>query len=142
MMEMFLRWTLLAGLGAAAMCDLKWRRVPDVLLWGVFVLLAAEAAGGGRLFRLSTGIGVLIGGLLLALSKLSEGKIGEADGAVFVWTGLVIGGAGNLCLLFAVLCAVALGGGAWQILKRRRRVEIPMIPLVFVFYAGGWLCGI
>ena len=140
-MGLLMRWTLLAGLAASALWDLRKRAVPGWFLAGVTAVLFAEGLAGRCLFSLNVLAGVLPGLWLLLLGVLFREKIGTADGVVFVWTGMVLGAAPCLWILSASLLLTFLGGTVWLIVKRRKSVEVPLIPLVLLLYAGGWIVG-
>lgn len=136
-----MRWTLFAALAAASACDLKWKEIPIWLLGGGTILLAAEGIWGKNLVSLSTLTGVLIGIALIALAGLFRNHIGSADGVIFLWAGLALGGWDTLWLLTVTLFLICLCGSVWMFLKKRRRAELPMVPFVLLVYTGGWMIG-
>lgn len=135
---MMLRWTLLILLAVAAGLDVKTRKIPTWLLLGGLAALLIEGLLQNAFSPGTTLAGVLVGAGLLLLSHLTRGKIGEADGVVFLWTGLVLGGLGNLWLLFLSLLLAGITGGVWQFFKKRRHLEIPWIPFILLAYLGVW----
>ena len=77
--------------------------------------------------------GILVGGLLYALSYVSRGGIGRADALVYVVTGTVLGLYKNLEVLFLSLTMAAMVGAFLLIFKKvDRKYRLPFVPFTCV----------
>ena len=127
-------WTGIALLLGSAM-DWKTQRLP---VWfmavcgaGSLVLIAVQYPGDWQ----QKGIGILLGGSLLLVGKLS-GCIGVADGVMVMIMGLLYGGAGCgeqlliAVLLTAVIAVILIGSR-----RADAKTRIPFVP----FLAAGFL---
>ena len=129
---------ILTMLGVHAAEDLKRRRIalPCLLVFGLVGAVVQLYCRDMTFF--SVGLGMAVGIGMLLLSLLTKGSIGMGDGLVFCVTGIYLGGARNLELLFTSLLYAALfslfllakGRGA----VRKRKKEIPFLPFVFLGY--------
>lgn len=82
-------------------------------------------------------IGIGIGCILLALSKITRGQIGFGDGLLFCVTGLGIGGWNNFLLLSYSLCLAFVYASVIWIRKWTNKYKtIPFVPFVFFGYIG------
>ncbi len=81
--------------------------------------------------------GLLIGIVLIIVSKLTRGQIGLGDGLIFCATGLGLGFWANLCLLlYSLTMAAAFSGFMILVRKKVRTYTIPFIPFVCLGYWG------
>lgn len=127
---------ILTMLGVHAAEDLKRRRIalPFLLIFGLAGLAVQLYCQDMSFF--SVGLGLAVGIGILLLSILTGGSIGMGDGLVFCVTGVYLGGARNLELLFISLLYAALfslfllakGKGA----VKKNKKEIPFLPFVFL----------
>lgn len=81
--------------------------------------------------------GISVGGMLLLVAAISRESIGYGDGAVFVTTGIALGGYRNiLLLLYALFICCIVTIFLMLIRKIRRKSRIAFIPFVFPAYIG------
>lgn len=122
------------SMGVIAVYDIKYRRIPDVLVLGTLVILAAleipEGFRGVLLFFLWSGIGFLI---VLAVRLFSGGRMGMGDVKL---SGLIAGALGPVGWLITLFVASA-GGILWALTgiargKMKRDDAIPFAPLLAV----------
>lgn len=86
--------------------------------------------------------GCLIGVVLLIVSKVTEGALGEGDGLFFFIAGIYLGFWKNLFLLCSSLFFCSIAGLVYMVLGRLkgkdyRKRKLPL--LVFALPAGMWL---
>lgn len=82
--------------------------------------------------------GLVIGGFILLLSKLTRGQIGIGDGIIICITGVCMGFKNNLSFLLWGLSFAALASLLLILFKKAGRKEtIPFIPFLFLAYLGG-----
>ena len=127
-------WTGIA-LVLGSVMDWKTQRLPvwfmAVFGAGSLVLIAVQYPGDWQ----QKGIGILLGGSLLLVGKLS-GCIGVADGVMVMIMGLLYGGAGCgeqlliAVLLTAVIAVILIGSR-----RADAKTRIPFVP----FLAAGFL---
>lgn len=126
-------WITLVFLIFEAVEDLKTRRVSLVSLiaFGIFGIL-------GNLFFWKMGIwdmcfGMATGVFLIIVSLISMGAFGIGDGAVFLVTGILLGGTCNLRVI-AVSMIAAMFCGIFEVIFRNKMKEIPFIPCILFAY--------
>lgn len=112
----------------------------------IWLLTAAGAAG--ILIALASGQGVgdrllscLIGLLMVGLSRLTEGAIGEGDGWFFTVSGLFLGAIANLKLLvYGVFLSGFVSMGIYIFFRLKgsdaRKVTIPFLPFLLPAWIG------
>lgn len=87
-------------------------------------------------------LGMAAGAGILLLSLCSQGRLGAGDGIVFMMTGLYLGAAGNLILMFLSFALAGIWGISMLCLGRiGKNDRIPLIPFLFVSYVGMCLGG-
>lgn len=121
MSEPFALVVVLAGTGAAAIIDLRTRRVPDRLTLALAATgLALAATGLGRVGMVAACAGALIG-LLLMLPGYLFGATGGGDVKLLAAAGTLLGPADTVWAFVATLMA----GGALALVAavRRRRMQ-------------------
>lgn len=83
-------------------------------------------------------LGSGLGGVLLIVSRLSKGQLGEGDGWVFLVSGLYLGGMGNMQLCYLAFLLVLVCGLMHLVtglfLRRRALKELPFVPYVFAAF--------
>lgn len=107
-------WLILYG--AEALCaDLFW------MDWGIFTFVTS----------------ILPGCVMLVLSKLSRGGVGEGDGMLLIVAGLFLGAQDTVQILFAA-CVFAAGYAVFLVAgkKKDRKYEIAFVPFLFAAYIG------
>lgn len=87
-------------------------------------------------------LGILIGAVLLAVSKVTGGAVGMGDGLLFTITGLYFGFQKNLILLLGSLVLCSIWGIGSLAIKRTgwlegKKTEVPFLP--FVLPVGIWI---
>lgn len=83
--------------------------------------------------------GVIVGGLLIGISKVTRGAVGTGDGIVFMISGVVLGFFENGILLFLSLVFAAAAGTCLMLSRRVGRKDmIPFVPFIFMGY--GVMC--
>lgn len=86
---------------------------------------------------LSLAGGIAIGGILLLVSRLTNGGIGLGDGGLLCVTGIYIGFYGNITLLFSALLLAAVWSVLLIIIKKAgKKTEIPFVPFLLAAYTG------
>lgn len=115
--------------------DMYYKKLHVALLaaYGVAGFVIYIMDGAMSILDFSGGMG--IGFILILLSFLSRGAIGLGDGILFVITGMYLGAAVNMILLWTALVIA----GLWAlvsivVLKRNKKYEIPFAPMVFLAY--------
>jgi len=79
--------------------------------------------------------GMAVGLLVLLLSVLTGGAIGEGDGLVLVITGFYLGFLGNIKLFSTALFLSALVSAAAVIIRKCGRTsELPFMPFLFLSF--------
>ena len=105
-----------------------------------YLPLFAIAGMGLRLFLqnlsvVSILLGMAVGLAMMGLSVLTRGSIGMGDGMLLVVSGVFLGGATNVELLFTGLFYAAVFSlGILVFGKRKKYREIPFIPFLFLGY--------
>lgn len=133
--EMVYRFILLGMLGFYAIEDIRKQTISVEYLWGF-------AAAGAVLhvywkdmtvMAMLLGMGVGFGMVLLGLA--TRESVGLGDGFLLMVTGILLGGAENLELLFmSLLYAAVFSLGVLIFGKRKGRQEIPFVPFLFLGY--------
>lgn len=81
--------------------------------------------------------GVVIGVLLLVLSKLTKEAIGKGDGYLMMVTGMLLGLWDNVRLLLGALLIVAVFAVMLLVLKKAdKKKELPFVPFLLMSYIG------
>lgn len=124
---------ILLILSIFAMQDVIKRRIHIIPVLIFFV--------GGALYQILLGDaafaeifgGILVGVILLGISRLTGEAIGYGDGLVFLVTGVFLGVWQNLNLLFTSL-VIAFVYSSVQILLRKKKTkdEIPFVPFIWI----------
>lgn len=122
--------------------DIRKKEIQIEISVVTIVVLAA-----GQICRIACGeqiwylafTGVIEGGLLIGLSKITKGQVGIGDGIVFITSGVMFGFFENGILLFLSLVFAAVAGVFLLLLRRVGRKDmIPFVPFIFVGY--GVMC--
>ena len=126
MMEGMMVWVACGLFAASVVCDLRSRRIPNVIplaLLGLFAVYAASGAAGppaGLWVNLAIGVVLLAAGFALYLG----GRFGAGDGKLIAIAGLWIGPADlGLFLLGLGACALALSLFALLPFEKTRRLR-------------------
>lgn len=81
--------------------------------------------------------GIGMGGVIIALSRLTGGGIGTGDGGVLCVMGLYIGFYENLEVFLLALLLAAVWGIVLMLRKKAgRKTELPFVPFLTISYAA------
>ena len=126
MMEGMMVWVACGLFAASVVCDLRSRRIPNIIplaLLGLFAVYAAAGAAGppaGLWVNLAIGVVLLAAGFALYLG----GRFGAGDGKLIAIAGLWIGPADlGFFLLGLGACALALSLFALLPFEKTRRLR-------------------
>ena len=129
-MEDIVRWAACGLFAASVGCDLRWRRIPNVIPGALLVLFAIHALAGGAgppailWLHAAVGAALLAAGFALWLA----GGFGAGDGKLIAVAGLWVGPA-DLGLYLMGLAAGAFALSLFAVLplagSRRLRQELP-----------------
>ena len=119
-------------LWTAAVPDLKTKRIP---VWIPAACILTAIAGGlipsAAADRQELWAGAVPGALLLILSLLSGGKIGEGDGVCLLICGLYTGFTKTILIAEIALLSAAAAGTVLLLTKRRRADDrLPFVPFL------------
>ena len=126
---------LMSMLGLYTVEDIRKRRIcaPLLILFGAIGI-------GLHIWRADISVpdvllGMTVGVVLVLLGFLTRESIGLGDGYLFVVTGIFLGGAANVELLFlSLLYAAIFSLGVLIFRKGKKNQEITFIPFVFLGY--------
>lgn len=89
----------------------------------------------GKESFLSLAGGIIIGLVVLGISKLTKNGIGTGDGLLLCVTGVYLGFWKNLEMFFMALCLAAACSALLLITKRAgRKTQIPFVPFLGIAY--------
>ena len=124
-------------LGLNTIIDIKKQEVsmPLIILYGITGVVLTVL---GKTTVLSDFMGgMVIGGLILILHKLTRGGIGMGDGYLLMVTGMYLGFLKNLILIFYAMLLTAAVSVFLLICKRAdRKKKMPFVPFLFIAYMG------
>ena len=126
MMESMMVWVACGLFVASVVCDLRSRRVPNVIPLALLGLFAVYAAAGAAGPPAELWVHFLIGAVLLAIgfALYLSGRFGAGDGKLIAIAGLWIGPADlSLFLLGLGACALALSLFALLPFEKTRRLR-------------------
>jgi prepilin peptidase CpaA len=112
--------TVAAGSTAAAVIDLRTRRVPNALTLGIAAAGVVLAAGGAGRVGIAAAVGGCLAGLLLMLPGHLLGATGGGDVKLMGALGTLLGPAGTVTAF--LVTAIAGGAIALVVAARRRRM--------------------
>ena len=99
-------------------------------------IITAERIGGtaNRILIEKLG-GMAVGLVILAVSKLTHGQIGEGDGMAFLITGFYLGVEENFLLLLEALLLSSMWGLTWMLMKKiNLKTSLPFVPFVLTAF--------
>ena len=80
-------------------------------------------------------MGMAVGLAMMGVSALTRGSIGMGDGMLLVVSGVFLGGAANVELLFTgLLYAAVFSLGVLALGKHKKYRELPFVPFLFLGY--------
>lgn len=138
-MEWPILQTIFVGimLGIWSFYDIKEKEIPmrSIVAGGGLLLVTTLVAGS---FSVHASIGgLLLGGILYGISKLTQEAMGVGDVMVFGILGIVLGGIQALVLLFYSLVLAAIFSIMLLLLhKVSKKQAIPFLPFVWLSYLG------
>jgi len=131
-LESFLRFVFIAAILAAAICDFRSRRIPNVLTFGAMAMaLAAQCLSGGLPGLATWFLGTLAGGGLLLLPWLAGG-MGAGDVKLLAAAGGMLGPFPIVCAFMAA----SLIGALMALAAVSRRGAVRYIPYGLPLAAG------
>lgn len=128
-------YTLLGMLGLCSLEDYRKKEIciSPVILFGIVGLLMHLHYQNLSIYNLLAGIGV--GLLLLVISKITGGRIGEGDGLVLMASGIYLGFWENTRLFLHGLLICGICSLFLLVFKKKKGTdEIPFIPFLLVAY--------
>ena len=131
-------------LWTAAVPDFKTKRIP-VWIPAVAILTAVEwnLFPSAAVSRPELWTGAVPGALLLMLSLLSGGKIGEGDGICLLACGLYAGITKTILIVETALVTAAVSGAVLLLTKRRKADDqLPFVPFLAAASTLVLLCGL
>ncbi len=134
MIEIALDFVLAVYLLIMAVIDCKRKSIP--ILPGVVCLIIISVV---RLIvgvsPVTVGAGICVGAVMFAISKLSRGGIGEADGLVYAVTGAALGIIRNCELLLVSLILAAIVGVLLMVVKKvGSKYKLPFVPFTLASF--------
>ena len=132
-------------LGLLGLCS--WEDIRKKKLTVIYILLFGIGGVWLHLFYPTCSIysilcGMVLGIAMMFASWVTRGRIGIGDGILIVVTGVYLGGAGNLELLFTgVLLAAGWSLGMLVSGKKKGKEEIAFVPFLLAAYLtmlAGW----
>ncbi len=122
-------------LGFCSYTDIKRKEIyvkPSLLLMAAG---AVSCALSGREALFNAALGILLGLMILLISKASKGAVGEGDGLILMVTAFFQGFFGNLRMLMTALFLSAAASVGVLLFKRcRRDYELPFAPFLFISF--------
>lgn len=137
---------------AAFLCVCAWedfreKKISVLFLWVAASVAAAWTAGyymilldwadmhEAHLWLAMRGAALIPGILLLVLSKITKGAVGQGDGFFFLVSGMYLGFWDNVTLLFFGLLICSLWGMGmliWGMFEKKRikNVQLPFLPFL------------
>ncbi len=134
MIEIVLDFVLVIYLLIMAVIDCKRKEIP--ILPGVVCLIIISVT---RLITgtnpITVGAGICLGAFMYAISRITRGQIGEADGLVYAVTGAGIGIIKNCELLLVSLVLAAMIGLILMVVKKvGRKYKLPFVPFTLASF--------
>ncbi len=118
-----------------AIQDLRSKHISNWSILAGAVLICISIPFSHSLTLVDRGFGILVGILVILISKATKGKIGMGDGLLLSVTGLGLGFWGNLELFALALFAAAIVSIALLITRlANRKTSIPFVPFLFLGY--------
>ncbi len=131
------RSVLLGFLGAFALRDCRYKKIPLIPVGVLFVLGIIYQIIAGESSFPQVMLSLLPGLLLLLTAKLSRQAVGYGDGLVFIAAGTFLGLFATLFLALFSLILSALAGAFLMIFKKYHGKDtMPFLPFVL----GGYIC--
>jgi leader peptidase (prepilin peptidase)/N-methyltransferase len=125
-----------------AIVDIKYREIPNMWLMltgvAVLVLTLLKSLLFHQSFSLLSAVGgVIIGLILIIISKITREKVGIGDGITLCITGFSLGIWANLQILMYALFLSAIYAVYLLVFRRvNKEHTIPFIPFIFAGYIG------
>ncbi len=119
----------------SSVTDIRSREVKPAVLavFGIIAVILYTVTVPVGLFEEAAGI--IIGLTFVALSLITEGKIGLGDGLLMTVTGLYLGGRQNAFLIMTAMLLSALFSVIFLLTKRgNRKTRFAFVPFVFASF--------
>ena len=135
MLEVIKYLVLLIFLATEGIRDFKWRKI-SVVSSGIFgVMGVVLQITDLKDTWIDLMAGMMIGAVLLVLSKITSEKIGYGDGIVLMVTGIYLGFSGNFMLLsLGMLFSSAVSIVLLILRKATKKTELPFVSFMFGSY--------
>lgn len=132
-----MNWVVLLPLIGCGVTDWKKKSIPLCLLVLLGMITTASAFLCHSISIWERALGVILGILLLLVSKCSHEAIGYGDSWIILFLGLYLGGMQTLQLLF---WASAMAG-VWSLFflwrrKWNKQATLPFLPFLAISYIG------
>lgn len=115
--------------------DVKYRKISIVLCLFFGMVSFAYLIYYSIFDMLSLLLGVLPGGFLVMISRITRESIGIGDGVVVIILGLINGGMKNITILmYALFLSALFSVGLLLIKKISKKESIPFIPFLLIAY--------
>lgn len=132
-------------LGVCSCYDCRERRIPVWLLYAGTIMGALYAIGAlaaGRVSPAEVLAGISPAGVMMLYSRLTEGKLGGADGWMVLPAGLLHGW--ELCTAEIITaCMLTFTAAIFMITAKKaaRNTKIPFAPFLLAAVAALWIAG-
>lgn len=137
-----MEFTLVYG-ALCTVTDCAWKKISNRLLMtgtAAGILIAAWQLRQGIRDSYGIFLALLPGLLLWGLARLTEGKIGNADGWLMLIWGLVLGWERSLSVLCTACLVMAIFAGSGLALGRfQKATRLPFAPFLLIGTALIWL---
>ena len=100
---------------------------------GMIAIVVLLFDGSNSLYEVI--LGILFGGVLLLIAKVTKQSIGYADGIVMLIVGVLLGGSVSIVIFMIATFLLGIVGLCISIFKKTSlKVKRPLIPSIFVVY--------
>lgn len=136
-------YVLLGTLGLHSLEDIRQKKITVTLtlISGIAGILMHLIFQNQTIFEMIAG--AFPGLLIFAAGGLTRSKIGKGDGIVFMLTGLYLGLAENLRLMFFSFSLAGIWGLYLLLIKKcEKEKRIPFVPFLFLGYCLSMISGV
>lgn len=120
-----------------AIMDIKYKKISLILLGTVFVGMLIILPFRKEISMIEGLCGILVGGSLFGINKVTRGQIGIGDACLFCVTGVCLGFWDNMgLLLYSLFFASIFSAFLILIKKVGKKYTIPFAPFVLLGFVG------